>query len=532
MDIKKQEAGIQQYLMLIASLTVFLAVTIILAYKTQFKSPGDYLNYYYGSTFLFQGISTESIYDPASFNKYIATEGIEHAFSNYTPVPPFSLLFYYPFTLIEFSLSKLIFNILSLCIFIFSLYRLCIELAVKPWIICTVLFVLIYPIYNNLVQGQSYLLIIALLIEGYLFSLRGKVWFSALFFAIPITLKLFPAILMLWLFFAGRKKEFFLTIIFTGVLSFSVIPFMGIDSWLKYHISILPRLISGEINDPFSVTYQSYAVLLKKVFVYDKMLNPFPVVHALWLMYVFTTIISAVCIHACIQFLQNNNRQLFLCFGMVFLCGLTVSGYGTNYSLVLLLFIAIACLSSDVYSGFYKVCLLILICITAFFQSVWFSNFPVELQFGRLYSILIIFFLLIKGQRIVWFSKTFFFLLLLLLIPIVLKYVQKKDHTDYYLTHEPSLFITSYDIVPEGIHLSYIGKEGSGTVVYKTKDHISISDQLYIKNNQVYEGTKQITFGKDLKKQPAYLNTREIIYLSDYGRGPGLTTLRKLKLHE
>jgi hypothetical protein len=507
---------------------MFALVLLFMAYVVRTKAPGDYLNYYYGTKFFFQGISVYSIYDAASFNTLIAAEGIEKAFSNYTPVPPFSLLFYYPFTGISFVWSKMIFNVVSIFLFMVSLYRLCVRQRIKPLHVSIVLGILIYPIYNNLVQGQSYLLILSLLIEGYLFSLKGRTWISSLLFAIPIALKLFPVIILIWLYVTGRKKELWQTIIFTCLLLLVVLPFVGTSFWFSYHTSILTRLLSGEINDPFSVTFQSYSVLLKKAFVYDRMLNPSVLLHAQWLYILLNTLITAAFMQASVQLIRACKSQPLQSFGITFVCGLLISGYGTNYGLVLLLFIGLAILQSDKNKMDQYILLLLLLCI-AFFQVGKFVQYPIFLQFGRLYLMIAFFILMTRKEHIVWFNRESLVILLLLFLPVSLRCFQKQDESDYYLSREPSLFITTYKQTAEGLMLYYIGADGSDSVVYRTIDQIHLSDQLYINHNQIFINGKRITSGNDLKRQPAFLNKNEIIYLSDQGRGPGLTTLRNIK---
>jgi len=506
---------------------MFAILLLLLTYIVRTKDPGDYLNYYFGTKLFFQGTLVSSIYDTASFNSLIAAEGIQNAFSNYAPVPPFSLLFYYPFTGISFVWSKVVFNVVSVFFFVASLYRLSIHQQIKPLHVSIVLGILIYPIYNNLVQGQSYLLIISLLIEAYLCSMKGRTWLASLLFAIPIALKLFPVIILIWLYATGKKKEMLLTIMFTGLLLIAVLPCIGMSFWFSYHTSILPRLLSGEINDPFSVTFQSYSVLFKKAFLYDHLLNPSPWFHAYWLYALLNTLITAVVVQASVQLIRTYKEHSLLSFGIVFFSGLLISGYGTNYSLVLLLFIGLAILQSDKNKIDQGILLLLLLCI-AFFQVGKFIQYPLWLQFGRLYLMIVLFILLIRKEQIVWFNMQSLVIVVLLLLPVCLRFFQKQDRSDYYLSREPSLFITAYKETTEGLMLYYIGPDGSDSITYNTVDDIRTSDQLYINGNQIYVNGKQVTSGNDLKRQPAFLNKDEIIYLSDQGRGPGLTTLRKI----
>jgi hypothetical protein len=79
--------------------------------------------------------------------------------------------------------------------------------------------------------------------------------------------------------------------------------------------------------------------------------------------------------------------------------------------------------------------------------------------------------------------------------------------------------------------INYLGTKGPDSLIYKTNDRISISDKLILKDNQIFYNGKQVTVGYDIKKSPLMLlNHNEVLYLSDKGRGVGLTGLRKIKL--
>src|SRR5262245_21921676 len=74
------------------------ALFCLLAWKAPI---GDFGNYYFGSRLRWQGTPAAGLYDPCRFNALVRQEpGMqdERFFLNYTPVPPFSLLFYAPFT--------------------------------------------------------------------------------------------------------------------------------------------------------------------------------------------------------------------------------------------------------------------------------------------------------------------------------------------------------------------------------------------------------------------------------------------------
>jgi hypothetical protein len=498
------------------------------AYYYYTKPPGDYANYYFGSKFFLKNISTEAIYDPSLFNEMIFNEGIKNIFADYAPVPPFSLLFFIPFTFFDIELSKILFNIISIVLFLLSFYRLAKLLELESKTILLSLLVILVPIRSNIVVGQTYLLLLSFLMEGYIFSIRRKQIASSFFFALPIALKIFPAILLLWLFFTDRKKEFWYTIFFVLVFFLIMIPFTGysfIWNYISYH---MPRLSAGEINDPYSVTFQSFTVLMRKLFVYDAFLNPSALID-LPLVFIFLNLLfcSLILIVSIQLFKKEKNNDLFT-YGFTFLLGMIISGYGTNYSLVLLLFLAMSLIKeSENKKSLIYFALMFCICS---FPSYWFFQFPLFLQFGRLYLIIALFIFILLDKKYNFSIRYFIYAFPIMFSGFILNFLIRKDDSLYYLRKEPSLLISSFKPVKNGLLINYFSTEGKDSIFYQCSDTIKKVNNLCIKDNQIFFNEKQITFGRDLKKDVCLLNNGEALFLSDKDKGIGLYSLRKVKI--
>ena len=172
----------------------FLLFNFILLVITFHHPIGDFGNYYYGSKFWRQGIDPLKFYQSIHFfNSEIRQYETGIFFENYTPVPPFSLLFYLPFTLLKLSLAKVIFNLLGLFVFCFSLQRLIKVLNVFSPAFYLLPFIFLQPLYSNFHHGQAYLLVAALLFEFYIALQGNKRTTQALIIALLFCLKIFPA---------------------------------------------------------------------------------------------------------------------------------------------------------------------------------------------------------------------------------------------------------------------------------------------------------------------------------------------------
>ena len=129
--------------------------------------PHDFANYYFGGEFIKLGKFSSSIYFPHIFNQEVASLGHQHLFLSFAPNSPFLAIFFYPFTFFSLSFAKLIFNILSLGLFLYSLRNLVKSYQIKQIFLFLIPFVFFIPLRNNFLFGQVYLILFFLLSEGF-----------------------------------------------------------------------------------------------------------------------------------------------------------------------------------------------------------------------------------------------------------------------------------------------------------------------------------------------------------------------------
>ena len=80
-----------------------------------------------------------------------------------------------------------------------------------------------------------------------------------------------------------------------------------------------------------------------------------------------------------------------------------------------------------------------------------------------------------------------------------------------------------------GLHLSADFWDGKKRMLVWTSQ-IQKFEPLELKNNQVFYNNRQLTFDKSNKLKPMLIDDKFILYLSDYDRGIGFYTLRKITL--
>lgn len=511
---------------------IFLAMGLLLLWQSRRAPTGDYANYYYASRLWLEGQFSPEVYDPYRFNTMANRLSTQPVFVNYTPVPPASVPAYVPFALISpAELSKALFGLLGLLLFCRSYFRLARLLGLDgQWQLLLAPLALFIPLLNNFHQGQSYLWLTAFLLEGFMAWRNGRTAPAAMFWAVPITLKLFPAILLLFLLLEKDFRSFFLTLAFSAVLSF--LPALCFSPLIteNYFLEIVPRLFRGEINDPFSILYQSGRALFFKAFVADEHLNPQPWAHLPGLASAANLLFQAVVFASAVLLIQEKKVDAFSRFAIAFLAGLLLTGYGSSYSLVLLLLplLALPVLMKERPLG--QAAGWLLVALAANVPVYLLYNWPLALQFPRLYAMLALLALLLLGVRPAIRPGPLAFMAFLFIGKGWFSSPVFPAEGAYYLPDGRYGIIHDYEIRREGLELQHFNEQGAQQSLFVTRDKIQLSPALKVKAGQVFWNGRQLTHSTGQKRSPALLGGHFVLYLSDEGRGVGFFTLRKIRI--
>jgi len=483
--------------------------------------PGDFGNYYFGSLFFKEGIPITDIYEPAAFNLKIYESGIRNSFVSYTAVPPFSILAYLPFTFLDFTAAKFIFNLLSAILFLYTMKRLLNHLHIPIPNAVLLLPALLLPIQSNIYQGQSYLFIFSLTAEGYLAYEKGNRHKASLFWAVSILLKIFPAILLFYLIAERDGKSFFKTVLYIVLFSMLTSLAIGTENWIYYHQHILPRLFAGEINNTFAYQYQSVQVFLRNLFVPDLMHNPNAPLNAVIGYEVLARLFKGIVIACTFAVSLNRNTPSIQKLSVWLLCGLLVTGYGTTYSLVLLAlhFIAFT-LKPD---GKPDWRLFGLVFIISNIPVYLLREFPLPLQYPRLIALIVFWVICIRKLQPVW-KPVLIILSLAFLLPLL--WIRNETPDAYFLKQEEALLIYNFELENNHIRLFYFDQNGPQTKIIRSGEYFNHIKPYPFSKHQL---GIEIRTREQIKK--AVYSNNKIIYLTDKGRGPGFYTLRFKNMH-
>lgn len=491
------------------------------------KPLSDWGNYYYGSNFLLNGTFGKDVYEPFKFNMMVRQQGETDIFLNYTPIPPFTALFYVPFQFTGVINAKIIFSILSVLIFALVFYRFTKFLQINSYWLLIIPILLVFPMRSNIFFGQTYLLIIAMLMEGYISYRTDKKILAGVLWSVAILLKLFPGIILLYLLFKKDYKQLGITAAFILVLSLITAAVTGFTLNYDYFTHIMPRMLNNDINDTYASSYQSMPVLLNKIFVYDKLLNPTGSMEQPVLFKILYALYSFTVLYICAMFtLKNENEgNDILKFSLWLVAGLLVTGYGSGYSLLLLIFITIT--SVQQFKNKFKLAIIFgFIFAICSIPVHMFTKYSVLMQFPRLYIFILFFIILIIFFKITPQLK-YYIAVPVLAVAFGFLRAGSVSNSEYVLNKEEALLIYDYTESNGKLKIKFIDQNGRNEKELEYPVQLSESPQIEIKNNKLYyNGNELLTSGGNIVN--AKLNgSGEVYYLSDNNRGVGFFTLRK-----
>ncbi len=494
----------------------------------------DFAGYYFGSAALLKG-DYKIAYDNYAFNLLIAQQGYKGIFVSYMPFPPFTALVFAPFLLLKPLWAKIAFNVISCLLFLFTLRRTVKFFAVPGWAVALLPVIFFMPLRNGLFFGQSYLLLLLLLLEGYMAFKKGKPVLSSFLWAVAILFKLFPGLILIFLLLRKQYKNVVYTCMAALVLVLISLGLSGFDSWKFYIANVLPRVSNGELNSTYTYLFQSFFMLLRNLFVYDELMNPGALFDSpalfLLLLALFKAFILALCIGA-----TWKRKGDFLPFALWITGSMLVSPNGSTYSLVLLIipFLAVVHEAADMRVKqkttmlVLLAALLLLICNVPL-QSL--ASWPVLFKFPRLYLLLVFWLLLLWRAPGAFDYRVAALLFITFMVPGIIALSSPRQNSgSYLLPKDAHILIYDYEVKDHKLVYYYWDDTGAHELVTGYAIDSISSEHLGLQQNQIWYKGKQLTGGGDWKKKPMLVNGSTIVYLSDKNRGVSFYTLRKLSL--
>jgi hypothetical protein len=445
---------------------------------------------------------------------------------NYAVVPPSTLFFYMPLSVLNIHFSKFLFNLISVLVFCYFLYRLLVFLNISSgWILLLPVLVLL-PFRNNLLFGQGYLLLTGLMMGGFISESKNKNLPAAIYYSIAIVLKISPAILLIYLLVRKKNRLFLLTLLISTALFFAAVSITGWQLMNDYLFRSLPRMMQNEINNPYASNYQSVTVLLRNLFVPDRLLNPNALFNAPLVFSIAGGICTGILFFLLIRKLKSLEND-FSAFAFILFGSLVLTAYTSSYSLVFLIPFCIYIINQRPKAF---ILYLILLLAIAWIPVNMFQSVPVAFHFPRLYLILILYLITTANRKIIFREVKWLIASMIFFTSSSIAMLKKNnDKSEYVLSQDAGLLSYDFQISGNNLLLKTLYEDGGREKEYVMNDSAATIEPLKIIDGQIFFNGP-VTNGNDNKLNPVLVNGKEIIYLSDKNRGIGFYTLRKIKI--
>lgn len=235
----------------------------------------DFPNYYVTARLAHEGIDTARVNEWVWLQREKDHRAVDIRLISLLPITPFSTLVMWPVTGLAPLVAKHIWLLINLALLIPLTWMLR-ELTGLHWRRVALILALSFPLHRNLLYGQFYLFLLALLVAACWASLREYDVSAGALIAIAAAAKVFP-LLFFVLFLQRRNWRALLAAAVTGVATVAVsLAVFGLNLHRTYLHEILPWTLRGEGMPPYAVSYASISGLMHDLFLYEPQWNPHP----------------------------------------------------------------------------------------------------------------------------------------------------------------------------------------------------------------------------------------------------------------
>jgi hypothetical protein len=237
----------------------------------------DFPNYYTAAWAVRHGDPVVDLYDPHWFELEKNKAGLEGPPALFSVFPPFSAMVMWPLSGLSPMNAKrawIVVSAVSLVLAIVLTARMA-SLSIAE----TALVGLLAgdALGNNFLLGQVYVPLTLLIVAAIYFKDRIP-WIAGAATGLTVVTKIFPAWLMLYFAATRRWRAFIWSIAGVGFWTSVGILAMGWAPHRTFIAEALPRLLQGDLQDPYNVRWNTLAALLKRMFVAEPGWNPAPLV--------------------------------------------------------------------------------------------------------------------------------------------------------------------------------------------------------------------------------------------------------------
>lgn len=282
--------------MALISLLAFVSILGIFPALTRIQT--DFPNYYTAGVIARTGVGVERLYDDQWFQEQIHEQGIPEL-GKFSPFPPATALLFIPlswFTPLTALRILTLANILLLGGTVGLLAKL-FHVSVRE----SCVFVLLsgLAVVNCFRFGQLYIALMFTMVLSYYRLTQRRPLLAGLAAGILLPVKYFSVVLLLFFLLKREWKAALATLAMSGLvlsLSISVLGWRIHEEWL---LTVVGQHLQSHLTqqNPFSMNFQSFDSLCRRLFLFDAALNPHPMFDAA-LLYPITKYLSVALVLA------------------------------------------------------------------------------------------------------------------------------------------------------------------------------------------------------------------------------------------
>jgi hypothetical protein len=320
-------------------LTIFVAYRGILPAMHEIST--DFPNYYTSARVLIDGKDVGLLYDDNWFQGQIYSYGM-HQLGKFSPYPPVTAIIMTPIAFFAPIDALRIWTVLNVGVLAIGILLLS-DISNRPWIWSALLFVLSgHALINNFKFGQFYLVLTVLILAGYRYWSRGEQTKGGFLLGLGATVKYFPLIFILQ-FLARKEWKIALAGVCTIALATAMsLIILGANVHVQFLSSILGPHLAGDIQNPFSSTFQSWNSLFRRLFIYDPVQNPQSLLNSsalytMCLCCIYGIVLSALVLSFWRSSFQSRAMPKELQFSLLGIAGLLLLPASATYHYLLLI---------------------------------------------------------------------------------------------------------------------------------------------------------------------------------------------------
>jgi len=240
----------------------------------------DFANYYTPAFVLARGGDVGALYDRDGFAAAMRESGLS-GLGSFIPHPPANALWLLPLAWFSAASAKILWTLIlafALGLTVLTLARP--EEGLDAWKAAVIVLAPTLAIRNSLAFGQPYLILASFLACGLLALDRRRDVLAGFLLGLGVSFK--PYALGLGLLCLGRDRRRALAGFIGGALlpSIVLVAVSGVGPFVEFGTKVLPWMVRGEIQDPFSPGWGSVSALANRLFRFEPDLNPVPWVAA------------------------------------------------------------------------------------------------------------------------------------------------------------------------------------------------------------------------------------------------------------